>query len=110
MVQRYAQEHIVVAEIRLQVRCHREIVIGRRILLSCHVHQTQVVSCYPLEGVKVEGALKAGDTGDVLLLAEKAHTDIVPQLTGIRVVNRCDTVFEQRNIVVLLILNDASGR
>ena len=54
--------------------------------------QAEVEGDDPLEWVEVECSLEAGNRRHVLLLAEEAHADVVPELARVRVVHGSDTV------------------
>jgi hypothetical protein len=43
------------------------------------MHKAKVEGCDPLERVQVQRTLEARNGSDKFLLAEEAHTDIVPQ-------------------------------
>eukprot|EP00962_Isochrysis_galbana_P001486 scaffold392_cov101-Isochrysis_galbana.AAC.2 len=82
------------AERHGQVDGGGEVVEGRRVLASVEVDQPQIVRDNPLKRVEEEGALEAGDGGNVALLAEEAHADVVPQLRRVWRLHRRDAVLD----------------
>ena len=67
---------------------------GGGVLPSVEVHEAEIVRDDPLEWVEVERALEARDGGDVPLLTEEAHANIVPQLRRVGRLHRGDAVLD----------------
>ena len=80
--------------------------VGRGILLGVEVNEAEVEGDDPLEWVKVKSPFEAGNRCNILLLSEEAHSNVVPELARVGIMYSCDTVFEERSIVVTLILDD----
>ena len=53
-------------------------------MAGVEVYKPKVVADDPLKGVEVEGLFEAGNGGNVALLAEEAHADVVPELRRAR--------------------------
>ena len=82
----------------------------RCVLLRVEEDEAEVVGDDPLEGGKVQRAAKARDGGDVVLFAKKSHTYIIPQLRRVGRLLRGDAVLTERNVKVVVILDDRARR
>lgn len=83
---------------------------GTGILFLIQVHKTKVEGRYPLKGVEVERSLQAGNAGYELLLTVEAHANIVPHFGRVRIMNGCNSVLQERCIMVKFVLNDGAQR
>ncbi len=88
--------------------CHDEGDAGAH-LPRVQVDEPEVVRDDPLERVEVESSLEARDRRDVPLLAEEAHADVVPQLRRVGRLHRGDSVLDQRDVHVRVVLDDRAG-
>mmetsp|Transcript_43480 Transcript_43480/g.107532 ORF Transcript_43480/g.107532 Transcript_43480/m.107532 type:complete len:361 (-) Transcript_43480:24-1106(-) len=102
--------HVARGKVGLEVDRRGEEVEGARVLPRVEVHQPEVVRDDPLERVEVERALEAGDGGNVALLAEEAHADVVPELSRVGRRHRRHAVLDQRNVHVGVVLDDRARR
>mmetsp|Transcript_23304 Transcript_23304/g.68673 ORF Transcript_23304/g.68673 Transcript_23304/m.68673 type:complete len:259 (+) Transcript_23304:580-1356(+) len=82
---------------------------GACVLACVEVDKAEVVRDDPLKGIEVEGALQARDGGDVTLLAEEAHSNVVPELRRIRRGHGGDPVLDKSHVHVRVVLDDGAG-
>ncbi len=86
----------------------REEMKRRRKLRRVEVHQPEIVRNNPFERIQVQGTFQAGNGRHVFLLAKKTHANVIPQLGRIRGSNGRHTIFDEGNVHVIVILNDAA--
>ena len=69
------------------------------------MHEAQIVEDFPLERTQIGSALQAAYGGHILLLAEEAHADVVPEAGALGRRVRRDTVLVESHVVVVVYLD-----
>ena len=81
---------------------------GRK-LLHRQVNEPQIVQDLPIEGCEIVSPLEARDGRHKLLLPEKAHPDVIPELWRLRELPRGDAVLGQGHVPVVVGLHHGAG-